>query len=45
MSDVELKSHLQLNFKTEEICNIGKAREQEINLRVIALSSFSCYFC
>ena len=29
VSDVELKSHLRLNFKTEEICNIGNAREQE----------------
>lgn len=50
VSDVELKSHLRLNFKTEEICNIGNAREQEINFRVIAPSSFKqkalhCYFC
>lgn len=50
MSDGELKPHLQLNFETKEICNIGKARQQEINLRVIALPSFKhkalrCYFC
>lgn len=49
MNDVELKSHLQLNFKTKEICNIGKAREQGVNCGVIAPSSFKhkalrCYF-
>lgn len=46
---MELKSHLQLHFETEEICNIGNAREQEISFRVIAPSSFKlkvlhCYF-
>lgn len=47
---MELKSHLQLHFETEEICNIGNTREQEISFRVIAPSSFKlkvlhCYFC
>lgn len=50
VGDVELQSHLQLNFKAEEICNIGEARERGINRGVIALSSFKhkawrCYFC
>lgn len=36
MSDVELKSHFPLNFKTEEICNIEKPREQEMNCGVSA---------